>query len=101
MSAKKLGEKYGRRLELVQDAEDYFVVNQLDEYGLITHSWGSGPTAKEALENTEAILADVFGPSDETSLAHQAYVAAARVFPSNVLKQVLLERGDWNIEVGR
>lgn len=93
-----LGARYGKRLALVESSDEHFVVNEVDEYGLVRAFWGSGDTEQEAIDRAESLLGTLREPVEDESV-RGAYLGVARTLPSDVLKAVLLERGDWNIEV--
>lgn len=94
-----LGRLYGKALALVQEDEDLFVVNEVDRDGLVVAQWSSGRTRKDAIAGAEQVLRTLFREQVADDDARGALLGMARMLPSDVLRQVLLERGDWNIEV--
>ena len=93
-----LGRRFGKWLALTEERDDHFVVNEVDEYGQVRAFWGSGATAEEAVDNANYLLGHLREPIEDDDV-QGAYMGVARTLPSAVLKAVLLERGDWNIEV--
>lgn len=97
----RLCAKYGKHL-CVRESHDkqvaVFVVAETDDAGVERAVWGAGLTEDEAVEETERLFEE-FGVAVADVSPEDAYLAVARTLPSDVLKRVLLERGDWNIEV--
>ena len=93
-----LGKRFGKRLALSEEYEDVFVVNEVDRDGLIVGQWGTGATEAEAVGHTKTLF-EMLHLEVSDADAGGALLATARLLPSDVLRAVLLERGEFHLEV--
>lgn len=99
MTLDDLARKYGKRLRLRARAGLHYV-QELDKDGHFWAEWSEGQSPEEAVENAAAVFEHVGTPeAARTVLLEDVFVGVARELPSAALKAVLLERGDWSIDV--